>query len=191
MAAYDGNHVYVAISNLTNRRHEIDLGVDYPAIQRRLYRLNGEIRYEDQAKLDPRKIPIEVEETTVVILTLPEKLNPSTSIDRKHYYSNKTVTKDREFVINIGSTEKLGATAELRIGLQNSRGLDAPIRGAINGHPFEHDTAWGRGVKNFFEQAIIPIPAEHLKTENTITLDHLEDDTTVSEVHLRVDRLEG
>ena len=97
----------------------------------------------------------------------------------------------RYFEIHGTGLDSLGGIRLLPVAPESSRGLDTPIRGAINGHPFEHDTAWGRGVKNFFEQAIIPIPAEHLKTENTITLDHLEDDTTVSEVHLRVDGLEG
>ncbi|MGI9240629.1 MAG: beta-agarase [Verrucomicrobiales bacterium] len=187
VACFDGRKVYVAISNFTNRRQQVDLGVDYPAIQRRLYRSDGEIHYMDGLEIDPAKVPLEVEETSIVILTLPEPLDPETTIERRSFYSDELVTGGRAFDIGISSPSRI-RYAELRIGLQNSGGLEAPIRGTINGHPFEHDTGWARDVANFFEQAIIPIDPGHLGEENRVELEGLPDGTTITEVHLRLDQ---
>ena len=80
-------------------RISVDLGIALPAKQRRLYRLNGEIRFEDGTEVDPAKIPLEVEETTVVTLTLPEPLEPKGTIHRHTFYSPTTVSKERRFEI--------------------------------------------------------------------------------------------
>ena len=188
VAVHDGERVRVAISNLTNRRQQVDLGTDLPAAQRRLYRMNGEIIYQDAKAVSPQAVPLEVGETTIVTLTLTRELSPEGTIEQRSYFSDKTVQPTTtEHTIDIGAVAKI-SKAMVVVGLQNSGGLDAPIRGTINGHPFEHDTGWASGVKDFFEQAYIEVPADQLQPKNTIRFDRI-DSTTLTEVQLRLESL--
>ena len=187
VAVHDGEVVRIAISNLTNRRQEIDLGKSLPARQRRLYRLDGKIRYEAGNEVDPAAIPVEVGETTIVTLTLPQKLTPRGTVLRRDYFSDKIVTREREFTIAAPTGAR---AARLFVGLQNRGGLDAPLRGTINGHRFGHSTKWAQGVEDFFEHAIIELPPEHLEAENQIVIENLSESTTISEVHLEIDSIQ-
>lgn len=194
VAVRNGKMVYLAMSNMSSSRLCISLGnflkksdID-SAAQRRLYKLDGKIHYIDQASVTLDRIPIEAEETTVVMIQLTDEPVPQQPLVLTKHYASTVVEKfDSEALMSISISDKklLPAFATLNIGLYRSGGLPPTIPLVFNGNKMTIETAYAANYKEFFATIQTDIPIAQLKRENRIQI-KLPPHTTVTSAHLTI-----
>ena len=89
------------------------------------------------------------------------------------------------FEITIPTAAKAFESCRLIVGIHRNGGLDIPIMGTLNGHPFKADTTWSQGLSELFAQFSIDIPPEKLKQRNRIKLSIPSKGVTLTSLHLR------
>lgn len=197
IAVLNGNRIQIALSNMSGNRIAANLNSilkseDIKSAEyRRLYRLDGKIRYEESTDVSENldAVPVEVGETSVLTIKLNgNQAPPKTKVLTRHYAKQTAIpvtsqTKDG-LEINFPEDIKSVKTVKLFVGVHRRGGLNRPITGTFNGVNFECDTSWAKGVSDVFEQAIVEIPASKLKAMNKIVVSNSEDGLTLTEVHI-------
>ena len=192
VAVHEGNTIRIALSNMSGRRQSVDLGpLRGTASQRRLYRLNGQIIYEDETNVSLNAVPVEVEETTIVTIRLDESLKTTGTIVREDYFASDTATKiDAQpktgFRISVEAPQKT-SSAILVVGLQRGGGLTKNVTVTFNGQEFVIPPDWAMGVTEVFEQAKIDIPASLIRRNNQVRIASADQNLTITSLHLRLE----
>lgn len=178
VAVHNGDRIQVALTNMGGRRLDVDLSelaesvVIEDAIQRRLRYSDGQVVYEDAVAIqDMKRIPVDVEETTIVSLRLQSPLQIGQSIQQRAYYAKETAVKidQTPFQTAIQAPPKC-KRARLVVGFQRE-GFKASIRASFNGHPIQFETQDVADVKNFFAPLTVSIPASWLQETNQLTIE--------------------
>ncbi|MEM9943924.1 MAG: beta-agarase [Planctomycetota bacterium] len=194
-AVHQDSQIFVAMTNMSGQRLNVDLsGISNDNLrtmfQRRLYYRDGKIHFQDRIDLDELSdIEIEVEETTLVIIDLKNRLEIKNVIDRSFVYASETAVKaDRstEFEILIDSKTNIDS-AELIIGVQKNGGLQSPLTGSLNSNRFQIVAEWAQDFQNLFAPLTVEIAPSQLKDKNVIRLDPMPG-LTITSVHLQLDR---
>lgn len=198
VAVHEGTKIRVALSNMSGRRQFVDLqmlldGKRVDSItHRRMYRLDGKIVYEDAAAVSLGAIPVEVEETGIVTISISDPLSPKRAIERREFFAKETAIAAAKqptdgFHIQLPNQADNPDRAQLFIGIHRNGGLEAPVRGTLNGHRFEQHLEWAKGITELFEQVAVEIPPEWLKQDNRVKLNLDATGTTITSLHLRVE----
>ena len=199
VALYDGNQIRIALSNMSGTRHAVNLKLLLPghavraATQRRLYRLDGKIRYEDSTEVELGAVPIEVEETCLVTIDLDSTLAPSGRRLRREFFAGETaVPLDRQpangFEILLPEAVDESARARLIVGLHRTGGMDVPVSGTINGWQFRIRTDEAKGISEYFAPASVAVPVSVLAEKNRIRLRSEASGVTITSLHLQIEQ---
>ncbi len=194
VAVREGKTIYLALSNMSCDRLSIELGnilkeSDVENIsQRRVYRLDGNIHYEDSSPVTLSAIPLEAEETSVVILQLKNNppLNRALNLT-KHFASNVAESMDSgaALVINVPPEKLSCEVATLHIGLYRSEGLLRSVPVTFNGKKFNVETEYATHYSEYFSTLKISIPTTILKKENQIHIE-IPGESTLTSTHLSI-----
>lgn len=193
-AVHQGNRVQLAITNMGGRQLSINVSSlvgDFPAAsvsQRRLYYLDGEVKYEDAVShSDATAFPVDVEETTIITIELTRPLEITGAIKRKSWYAAGTAIKsdtasDRGYAIKIDHPESVQA-ATLMIGVQRDGGLGGPLSGTFNGKPFKVNSSWADEINQLFATVEVELPVDFVAKENSLKID-ARDGMTITSLHI-------
>ncbi len=196
-AVHKGDCLQLAISNMGGRRLLINVSSllgKLPAesvSQRRLYYVDGKVRYEDSvAHADASAIPVDVEETTIVTINLTRPLKIGGFIERTTSYAAGTATRsdialERGYTIHVDDPDSIQA-ATLVIGVQRDGGLGGSLSGKLNGKRFNVDADWAREFNNLFAPINVTLPVEQLAETNRVEVDS-RDGLTITSVHISTD----
>lgn len=191
-AVRDGNQLQIALTNMGGRRLAVDLSSIPSSIasQRRLRFEGGAIRYDDALSIaDLAAVPVDVEETTILTLTLSDVPPASMALERTSHYAAGTArpaTPDSDaFRIAIANTTEV-AHAELVIGIAREGGLSAPLAATLNGQTLEITSDWAIGFDHLMAPVRITIDPESLAESNTVRITP-QDGLTITSVHLETD----
>lgn len=198
VAVHEGTKIRVALSNMSGRRQLVDLqmlldGNRVDSItHRRMYRMDGKIVYRDAVEVSLDAVPVEVEETGIVTISISNSLSPKRVIERREYFAPETATATAEqptdgFRIQIPNRTDGLTRAQLFVGVHRNGGLDVPVRGTLNGHRFEQHPEWAKGITELFEQVVFEIPPAWVKQDNRVKLNLDATGTTITSLHLRVE----
>ncbi|MEO1617157.1 MAG: beta-agarase, partial [Planctomycetota bacterium] len=177
-AVHSEDRIQVAITNMYGRRRSIDLSTLTEQLsvgsmrQRRMFYRDGEVVYQDAVELeDLTGIPVDVEETTLVIIELNDPLSIQNTLVHRSAYAAKTAVATVEtpvrFEVDVAATESV-QTTRIVIGVSREGGLDGGVSGSINGTEFKADESWLQEFQHLFAPVEIEIPAGVLKASNTI-----------------------
>lgn len=195
IAIHQDHRISLAITNMGGRQLSVDLSevakkLDAKqAVQTRLNYQQGEVVFEPEHDVPVESIPVDVNETTIVRLVLPEPLAPSEKVRRDRWYAHKTavksVDKPLSFEVEVEKPEAVTA-ARLVIGIHRRGGVTEPLRVTVNGKPIEVDTGDADEFSEFFAPLAARLPASTLKESNTINM-KVERDATITSVQIVTD----
>ncbi len=200
-ALHNGDQVHVALTNMGGQSLNVDLSslarpTQIKSInQKRLYYRDGEVHFEPENELaDLSSVPVDVEETTIVTVTLRSPLSVSKPLRRDFCYASETAVKANDspedgFKIIVPSTIPMSGKIEkvrLVIGVHRDGGLKKALK--LNFNSKEANTAqkWASDVKNLFEPVVINIPASMIRERNFLKVGRYEG-LTITSVHLEID----
>jgi agarase len=200
-ALHNGDQVHVALTNMGGQSLNVDLSslarpTQIKSInQKRLYYRDGEVHFEPENELaDLSSVPVDVEETTIVTVTLRSPLSVSKPLRRDFCYASETAVKANDspedgFKIIVPSTIPMSGKIEkvrLVIGVHRDGGLKKALK--LNFNSKEANTAqkWASDVKNLFEPVVINIPTSMIRERNFLKVGRYEG-LTITSVHLEID----
>ena len=194
-AVHQDEKVFVALTNMSGRRLNVDLsgvsgGSFKSAFQRRLYYRDGKVHYRDRIDLKGLSaVEVDVEETTIVIIDLKKPLRISSILNRSFAYAPETAMKSTQglaYEVSVESPSDI-ESAKLIIGVHKNGGLNAPLKGTLNGKPFRSDAPWTREMQNLFAPVAIEVNPNHLDKSNIIKLSKVPG-LTITSVQFQLDR---
>lgn len=190
-AVTEGSVIQVAINNLNPQRATVGLnlhldGQEIQSIeQTRLYLENGNLHFGTD-KLDSLEaIPVAVEETTIVRITLDEPPGKTATWTERSYYGDATLQPTGEpttFSVN-SPTEGL-RSATLRVSFGRMDGFKVPLTVECNGKKFESDLKWSDKPGRFFSFVEFDLPPSLVREDNTVTVTIPQEGGHVSSVAL-------
>lgn len=195
-AVHKNDEIQLAITNMGGRRLSLNIGSligelpNATVSQKRLYYVDGEIKYEDNIPHnDGKSIPVDVEETTIVTIKLESPLNiqqPATQ--RQRWFATGTAVKskdaaDANFEIKISDDPTKIEKAVLHVGVQREGGLGGPLNCAFNGTPLVFRADWANEINHLFATIKVEIDPARLAMENKVTI-RGRDGLTITSVHL-------
>lgn len=182
-AVHNDKRVHLAITNMGGRRLALNLRSltgELPiksVSQRRLYRLDGKIKYEDSVKHnDATNIPVDVEETTIVTLNLdsPLALEPQVVLRESWYAPGTAVKVDKaevtDFNIKIIDNVELVTKATLKIGVQRDGGFGGRLACDFNGAPFALEADWANDMNKLFATIEVEVSPKLIGKVNTLKI---------------------
>lgn len=178
-AVHRDNRIQLAITNMGGRRLSLNVGAmagELPiksVSQRRLYYLDGKIRYEDSVAHDNASaVPVDVEETTIVTLELEAPLKISGKpVLTQSWFAAGTAVKSSEAAKKGFKIEFEGDLNEvkrvfLRVGVQRDGGFGGRLRCDFNGAPVALGGDWADEMNKLFGTIEIEIDRGLLGKEN-------------------------
>ena len=199
-AVYRENKLQVAMTNMGGRRLSVDLQALVGPLkaksisQRRLFYRDGQVHYQDNVThKDAARIPIDVEETTIVTLELENSVQSKGVVLQKTAYSGATAVKvgstsAHECKIELDSSSSI-ANAKLVIGVARQGGLQNPLVGKFNGVPFKSNAGWAKEFNNLFASIKIQLLPNTLKPKNTVRIES-QPGLVITSVNLVVNQLD-
>ncbi|MEM7699140.1 MAG: beta-agarase, partial [Verrucomicrobiota bacterium] len=193
-AVHDGRRVSLAVTNMGGQQLALDLSETAKAIgatQARQVRLNyhgGEVSFEPETKVDPAAVPVDVNETTVIRLLLPEDapLKPDGQLTLRRHYATETAVKSVaepiQFLISVDSPSKV-EEAHLLIGLHRQGGIHEPLEVRVNDTQVEFAIGDAAEFSEYFGTLEAKVPAALLKAENDVTIS-VQKDATITSVQI-------
>ncbi|MEM6391225.1 MAG: hypothetical protein AAF797_00330 [Planctomycetota bacterium] len=179
-AVLDGNTLYVALHNLTEDRLNVDLKLDSDAgvksiRQKRQYYTKGELRYEDEVIDSLDALPVNVSETTIVIVEFDSTPRTAGTLAERSFYGADTAVpntgKPIAFEIDVPEDVASGGikAAELRLSMHAKNGseLGKSVRVEINGQAVDHSLE-RFGDAGYFGYTRIVLPPDAIAQANTI-----------------------
>ncbi len=191
VAVHRGSEVSVAITNMGGRQISVDLSELAGISQAHQTRLNyhkGEVVYQEAQSVDPKAIPVDVNETTVVRLELSDAIEPQKTLKEERNYAYPTAVKYSDtatssfFPVTIPQYQTV-VSAQLRIGIHRRGGIDVPVRAKVNGHAVEIAPGDASEFTEFFAPLDVALPAEAL-SRNTLVEVMAQPDTTITSVQI-------
>lgn len=179
VAVHNGDQILLAATNMGGRQIAVDLSDIAKevgatgAMQTRLNYHQGEVIFKDAHAVDAAAIPMDVNETTVIRLTLPKPLSPKGSLKLNRWYATETAVKStgEKLSVNIG-IKKPGTvkSAKILVGLHRLGGISEAVHLEVNGTPIELDLGDAKEFTEFFAPVDADIPSSILSKENTIVI---------------------
>jgi agarase len=177
-SAVDENTVQVVLNNMNPQRVSVSLkGVDQAggivsATQRRLYFENGKLHFSDQPVESLDHIPLAVEETSIVTITLNKPVQPERMLTEKTWFGDgvlKQTGKRASFSVVIDE-ESRPECAKLRVCLGRENGFKGDLEIGVNGTSFKvpmDDTALPGAYFGYKE---VDLPLDLIGQTNTISV---------------------
>jgi len=191
-AIHDGNRISLAVTNMGGRQIALDLsGLAEKsgatgALQTRLNYHKGEVVFEPEHAVEVTAIPVDVNETTVIRLTLPEPLAPAGKLRMERWYSPETAVKSTggvsSFKVQVGKPQAV-ASAKFVLGLHRGGGMSEPVSVTLNGTPVPLPLGDADEFSEFFAPIGVSVPVDLLKKENVIEI-QAQAGTTMTSVQL-------
>ena len=195
VAVHDDKRVSLAVSNLGGRQIALDLSAvakrigSSGAIQTRLNYHKGEVVFQPKQAVDVSAIPVDVNETTIIHLALPQPLTPSNVLQLERSYAAETAVKVTDknnkptmYEISCASPESV-KSAKLLVGIHRRGGLTEPLLIKINGSPITIDTGDSHEFTEFFAPLDAVVPTTVIKQSNKISI-VAQPNTTITSVQL-------
>ncbi|MEO1528938.1 MAG: beta-agarase, partial [Planctomycetota bacterium] len=196
VAVHQDNTLMIAATNMGGDRLSLDLdslfsGIEVRhATQRRMYYRDGKITYAERDITGSTSFPVDVEETTVLELTLGKPLSVSRRIKQERAYAAETAVKlgdtSRSFRVNVREVGEV-SECQLVVGVHRNGAMEAPLSMRFNGHQLDIEKPWLGEMQHLFAPVAVTLPAEWLENENTVEIDP-QTGVTVTSVHLRLER---
>ncbi|MGC6581278.1 MAG: beta-agarase [Akkermansiaceae bacterium] len=182
VAVRDGRTLYLALSNMSCKRLSLALpGVEGVSTQRRLYRLDGKIRYRDADSVELSAIPLEAEETSILIIQLAENTPLKPSLKRSFHHSPQLLVKKTGILKIEAPTE---APTLLKLGIHSKSPLNDQLPLTFNGQPLTVRHSEAPRYQEFFAHFSAKVPAELLQRENTLEVPQLPEGVSITSAHL-------
>ena len=200
-ALHNGDQVHVALTNMGGQSLNVDLSslarpTQIESInQKRLYYRDGEVHFEPKNELaNLSSVPVDVEETTIVTVTLRSPLSVGKPLRRDFCYASETAVKANDlpkdgFEIIVPSAIPMSGKIEkvrLVIGVHRDGGLKKALKLNFNGKEASTAQKWASDVKNLFEPVVVNIPASMIRERNFLKVGRYEG-LTITSVHLEID----
>ncbi|TWU55598.1 Beta-porphyranase A precursor [Rubripirellula reticaptiva] len=189
VAIHDDKQVSLAVTNMGGRQIAVDLsGVasKIGATAARQTRLNyhqGDVVFEPEQAVDANAIPVDVNETTVIRLTLSRPLNPSGTLQMDRIYAAETAvaTADKPTVFQVELEDpKTVQSAKLIIGIHRNGGINKPVKVSVNDTPITLDMGDANEFSEFFGSLDTALPMSILREQNQVTITSQEGATITS-----------
>ena len=191
IAIHDGKRISLAVTNMGGRQIAVDLSGVAKRIsatkttQTRLNYHRGEVVFEAEQAVDAAAVPVDVNETTVIRLTLDQPFDPAGKLEMDRWYAHETALKSEgkpiDFAVKLEDTGSV-RSARLVLGLHR-RGLTEQPEVKINGTPIDLDFGDAPEFTEFFAPLETVVPASVLKTKNQIEVT-TQAGTTITSVQL-------
>lgn len=174
-AAQDDNVIYVAVNNMNPQRIAADLNLDlddediYDIEQTRLYLNLGKIQFLTQKLSSLEDIPLSVEETSIIKITLEEAPELEETLLKKTYYGDKVLQDTGvEAAFQISCPVEDLERSTLRVGFGRQDGFNQPMTVWVNGHEYTYDLSFSNKNGRFFTYADFKLPTNILHQNNEI-----------------------
>ncbi|WOO42446.1 hypothetical protein [Rubellicoccus peritrichatus] len=192
-AVTTGDTVYIAINNMNAHRIAVDLDLILGSNQakriqqHRMYLENASIVKETIPLEDLKEIPVAVEETTIVEITLDRPTNTSKMLNERTFYGNKILQptgKSARFKVKIEPGNIV--RAKLRVCASRQNGFDEPMTVMVNEKklPAKIELTPERKDGRYWGWAEFDVPASIIKTDNTISVRINQDGGYITSVAL-------
>ena len=173
----DGKTIWVAINNLNAHRIAADISLlaGDATVQRveqlRLYFDRAKIKFETHTRRGLTALPVAVEETSLVKITLDRAPQTGDVLDERTYYGDRTIQatgEDAEFEVALPSGEF--ERAQLRVCVSRNGGFRSALSVAVNGTEVCRDQVITAAEKtgNYWGAHTIEMPAALLAQSNAI-----------------------
>lgn len=199
VAIHDDKRISLAITNMGGRQIAIDLsGVAAKigatgAVQTRLNYHKGAVVFEPEHAVDAAAVPVDVNETTVVRLTLAKPLTLAGKLELQRWFAEETAVKSKgeaiSYEIKVDDPTSI-KSAKLIIGLHRGGGVKEPLKVELNGTPIAVDLGDAGEFSEFFAPVDARVPVKLLQGTNKISI-KAQSGTTITSVQLNTHRAVG
>ncbi|MEM7311618.1 MAG: hypothetical protein AAF497_00565, partial [Planctomycetota bacterium] len=189
IAVHDKGRISLAITNMGGRQLAVDLSSvakqiqSTGATQTRLNYHEGQVVFEPEHAVDVAAVPVDVNETTIVRLTLSSPLSISSSRSQERVYAGKTAVRSkggaRTFTIKIDEPANV-TKAKLVVGLHRRGGITEPLNVSLNGTAIDIELGDAAEFTEFFAPLDAAIPVVSLRKSNEIKITAQEESTITS-----------
>ncbi|MEQ8836061.1 MAG: beta-agarase [Lacipirellulaceae bacterium] len=195
IAVHQDNRISLAITNMGGRQLSVDLskvakklGVKQ-AVQTRLNYHRGEVVFEPEHSIKVDSIPVDVNETTIVRLILPQPLRPRGKLRRERCYAHATAVKSNGepilFEVQVDQPEAV-SSAQLIVGIHRRGGVTKPLQVEFNGEPIAIDKGDAHEFTEYFAPLSTQLPLSKLQASNSVKISS-ESGATITSVQIVTD----
>lgn len=205
-AFLDGQNLYVALNNLDENEQVVDMNflgnipnlneVDIRSLK--IFKFDDPI-YEQKTSLTyPDRLTLVAGETVVLAYKFASPITFDNTLESTKYYTKKhlesiVANQDLDFQFNGVNTGEGFAKLRMSIGRKHSRSKAPEIR--VNGQLVATPSNWAgydqADRDDFFGMIEIPVPAELLQANNTVSIRFPDSGGHISSLILVVDKLEA
>lgn len=199
VAVHEGDQISLAVTNMGGRQIAADLSgvlarvAATGATQTRLNYHQGEVVFEPEHEVDASAIPIDVNETTVIRLSLSRPLEPSGTLQLERWYATETAvaTGSEPLSLHIGvdAADKV-QTARLIVGIHRRGGITEPPEVSLNDTRIMMDTGDASEFSEFFAPLDATLARSILRDHNELTI-KAQEGTTITSVQIETHRLQN
>ncbi|MGG1638930.1 OmpL47-type beta-barrel domain-containing protein [Paenibacillus sp. NRS-1760] len=190
-ATQAGNVIYVAVNNMNPQRLSLDLNIDlggakiYDIEQRRLYLEQGKLHYETKKQADLKSLPMAVEETSIIKITLDKSPVVQDTLLEKTYYADEMLkVTGQPAAFEVAAPVEQLQSSVLRVAFGRENGFNVPLSVTVNGKHYERDVSYTNKPGRFFGYVDFDIPAADIKAMNQVVVSLPQQGGTVSTVSL-------
>ncbi|MBX2874878.1 MAG: T9SS type A sorting domain-containing protein [Saprospiraceae bacterium] len=205
-AFLDGKTLYVALNNLEEEEQVVDLNFsgNIPDLDQvnirslKIFKFDDPIYEESISQTYPGPISMVAGETVVLAYNFANPVTFENSIQSSKYYSKKHLqpilaNQDLTFQFDAVSAGEGFVNLRMSIGRKHNRSKTPEIR--VNGQLIATPTNWAgydqADRDDFFGMIEIPVPAEHLQTNNTVSIKFPDSGGHISSLILEVEKMES
>ncbi|WP_143810309.1 MULTISPECIES: OmpL47-type beta-barrel domain-containing protein [Paenibacillus] len=188
-ATQTDNVIYVAVNNMNPQRLNLDLNLDldgvkiYDIEQRRLYLEQGKLHYETKKQADLKSLPMAVEETSIIKITLDKSPVVQDILLEKTYYADEMLkATGQPAAFQIAAPVEQLQSSVLRVSFGRENGFNVPMDLTVNGKQYQHDVSYTNKPGRFFGYIDFDIPAVDIKEMNQVVVSLPQQGGTVSTV---------
>jgi len=192
VAVHEGKRISLAMTNMGGRQVSVDLsGLAKKSAatgvhQKRLNYHRGEVVFDPLHEVDAAAVPVDVNETTVIQLTLAEPLSPAEPHELKRWFAHQTAVKSSGEPANFSvAIEKPDTVkkSQLLVGVHRAGGISEPLEAIVNGTAITIDTGDANEFSEFFAPLDADLPAKLLKAKNEVIIE-AQEGTTITSVQI-------
>ena len=192
VAIHKDNRISLAVTNMGGRQISLDLSRTLKnagatvAKQTRLNYHGGEIVFQPEHTVDASAIPVDVNETTVIRLEMPQPLKLKGQLRMSRWYATRTAVPasgdSQSFDVAVVNSQPL-QSARLMIGVHRRGGLSEPFKVTVNGSPVEVALGDASEFSEFFATLDANLPTSVVRDKNRIKVT-AQNGATITSVHL-------
>lgn len=146
--------------------------------------------FEPDHSVDVHSIPVDVNETTVIRLALPEPLEPTETLRQDRWFATETAVKSDgksiPYAVALESPQTT-VSAKLIVGVHRRGGITEPLSVTVNGEPIQVETGDASEFTEFFAPLDAPLPVSLLTEQNSVEV-AAQPGTTITSVQIVTQR---